>query len=249
MCKCDLWIFGLLLSVLSFTVSAAQDWAWNMQSGYTGQVDLGSSGSVGALSTMVSGSANLAGNNAVQPPLVVNVQAGSTTSSGSLTPSDACLVFKQGTGWVVNGTSTVASVGYVCTDGTIYAGIASGQPFYVRASDIDGGFGMMWAGYGAYSNANYPTSRDAGGAVEACQRLGSGWSLPNRAQLSVMYTNKAAIDTAAATLPGGMSFASAPYWSSVEYASTNAWYLDFSSGAWNYNTKNLYYRVRCARSY
>lgn len=243
----SIWTMVFMLTSMA---AYAGDWAWNSQAGYTGQVDLGTSGSIGALSTMVSGAANLAGNNAVQPPLVINVQAGSTTSSGSLTPSDACLVFKQGTGWVVNGTSTLASTGYICPDGTIYAGIASGRPFYVASSDIDGGYGILWSGFGAFSNSVYATSRDAGGAVEACQRLGSNWSLPNRAQLDVMYANRAAINTATATLPGGTSFASLPYWSSAEYDSYTAWFMNFNSGGWNSNSKSTYYyRSRCSRSY
>lgn len=67
--------------LISFSATAGTDWAWNMQSGYTGQVDLGTSGSVSSLSTMTSGSANLAGNGASQPPLVVNVQAASASGS------------------------------------------------------------------------------------------------------------------------------------------------------------------------
>lgn len=81
--KLPLVIFTVLLSG---ALNAAQDWAWNSQAGYTGQVDLGSSGSVSSLSTLVSGSANLAGNAAVQPPLVVNVQAGSSGSGPMCVP-------------------------------------------------------------------------------------------------------------------------------------------------------------------
>lgn len=237
----------LLLVLLIAKNVTAGDWAWNSQAGYTGQVDLGTSGSIGALSTMVSGAANLAGNNAVQPPLVINVQAGSTTSSGSLTPSDACLVFKQGTGWVVNGTTTVASPGYICPDGSIYAGIASGRPFYTMPADVDGGYGMVWSGY--TSTTGYPISIYAGGAVEACLNLG-GWYLPNRAQLQTMFNNRVAINTSALTMPGGQAFASAQYWSSVEGANNSRWYLDFHNGIWTDNGgETSYYRARCVRSY
>lgn len=83
-----------VIPVLAF---AAQDWAWNTQSGYTGQVDLGTSGSVASLSTMTSGSANIAGNGAVQPPLVVNVQAGATASLPIKNIGDACTSTTSGT--------------------------------------------------------------------------------------------------------------------------------------------------------
>lgn len=76
----------LLLVLLIAKNVTAGDWAWNSQAGYTGQVDLGSSGSVSSLSTLVSGSANLAGNAATQPPLVVNVQAGSSGSGPMCVP-------------------------------------------------------------------------------------------------------------------------------------------------------------------
>lgn len=248
--------YAALLVIYSIGTTSAQDWAWNTQAGYTGQVDLGSSGSLGALTTLVSGSANIAGNAAVQPPLVVNVQAGSSVTGGSLTPSDACLVFKQGTGWVVNGTSTLASPGYICPDGSIYAGIAGGRPFYTAAADIDGGYGMVWGSpsVGAANNNYYPTSYTDGGAVFSCRDLGQGWSLPSRYQLSIMYGNQSAINNAALTLQGGSSFSSSVYFSSQDcgpgYLGGCSYALDFGTGSWSmgYN-KSSALKARCIRSY
>lgn len=75
------YLLALSLLAISPMSFAASDWAWQVQAGYTGQVDLGANGSVGSLSTLVAGNANIAGNNASQPPLVVNVQAGNTAGS------------------------------------------------------------------------------------------------------------------------------------------------------------------------
>jgi len=58
------------------------------------------------------------------------------------------------------------------------------------------------------------------------------WYLPSKAELNLMYQNKATID-ATATSNSGSGFASAYYWSSTEYNNYNAWGQSFGHGAQN----------------
>ena len=71
---------------------------------------------------------------------------------------------------------------------------------------------------------NFPKDMNWNDAVKACANLGSGWRLPTKDELNLMYLNKDKI--------GG--FASDYYWSSTEYVflgePTSAWIQGFSDG-------------------
>jgi len=72
----------------------------------------------------------------------------------------------------------------------------------------------------------------------ACKKLGTGWRLPTKDELDMIYKNREEI--------GG--FASNYYWSSSEYGNTNAWIQLFSSGYQNYSNKDTNYFVRVVRA-
>lgn len=65
------------------------------------------------------------------------------------------------------------------------------------------------------------------------------WSLPNKEELSVLYTNK--------TTLGGLYTDN--YWSSTESGTNLAWYQAFNDGFQSSINKVNPYRVRCIRKY
>jgi hypothetical protein len=66
----------------------------------------------------------------------------------------------------------------------------------------------------------FPKQMNWGDAKRACKRLGSGWRLPTKDELTIMYQNKDKI--------GG--FATSVYWSSTESGINFAWLQDFGLG-------------------
>jgi len=74
------------------------------------------------------------------------------------------------------------------------------------------------------------------------------WYLPSKAELNLMYQNKATIDATAAA-NGGSAFASAGYWSSGETSSNLAWRQYFLSGDQGDYSKYFAYRVRAVRAF
>lgn len=75
------------------------------------------------------------------------------------------------------------------------------------------------------------------------------WYLPSKVELNLMWLNKSIID-ATAIANGGSDFASANYWSSVEYVINHAWLQNFDSGNQYYSNKfNTTYRVRAVRAF
>ena len=72
----------------------------------------------------------------------------------------------------------------------------------------------------------------------ACKKLGTGWRLPTKDELNMLYENKEEI--------GG--FASNYYWSSTESDTNVAWRQDFLDGNQSSNGKNLYNYVRSVRA-
>ena len=66
-------------------------------------------------------------------------------------------------------------------------------------------------------------------AVDACRALGSGWRLPTKNELNLMYLNKDEI--------GGFTNWRS-WWSSTEYYELNAWYQDFDDGGQNKKLKD-----------
>tara|TARA_R110000868_G_scaffold224237_2_gene476169 strand:+ start:7670 stop:7996 length:327 start_codon:yes stop_codon:yes gene_type:complete len=75
-------------------------------------------------------------------------------------------------------------------------------------------------------------------AVEACKKLGTGWRLPTKDELYILYKNREEI--------GG--FANSYYWSSTESDNNLAWVQDFFSGFQNYYYKVNYFYVRAVRA-
>ena len=131
------------------------------------------------------------------------------------------------------------SIGTVCLDGTVYAGLTpdGNVPFYTTPADQtnsiawstesvnhnpdlrdydSGSTNQAWA-EANLTLANYP-------AFELCANLTdhghTDWYLPARNENVVLYTNRVAI--------GG--FSSGRYWSSTEQTDINAMVYDFSSG-------------------
>ena len=74
------------------------------------------------------------------------------------------------------------------------------------------------------------------------------WYLPSKAELNLMYQNRATINATAAA-NGGSAFASATYWSSTEGDSDHAWGRGLTSGAQYFNFKNGTFRVRAVRAF
>jgi len=76
-------------------------------------------------------------------------------------------------------------------------------------------------------------------AKKACADLGSGWRLPTKSELDLLYKNREKI--------GGFFYAI--YWSSSNYNSYDAWAQSFYSGAQATGEKTTSYRVRAVRSF
>tara|TARA_B110000503_G_scaffold65021_1_gene102276 strand:+ start:222 stop:548 length:327 start_codon:yes stop_codon:yes gene_type:complete len=75
-------------------------------------------------------------------------------------------------------------------------------------------------------------------AVEACKKLGTGWRLPTKDELYILYKNREEI--------GG--FASNYYCSSTEYDANLAWDQDFNDGLQTYGDKDFTVYVRAVRA-
>jgi hypothetical protein len=78
-------------------------------------------------------------------------------------------------------------------------------------------------------------------AVRACQKLGSGWRLPNKDELKAMYEQL--------HKQGKGNFKNAWYWSSSQYDSVSAWYVGFGYGSVGGNYKYNDSRVRAVRAF
>ena len=75
-----------------------------------------------------------------------------------------------------------------------------------------------------------------------------GWVLPSPAQLSMLYGQLPFISTAL-TQAGGTALTYEGYWCSAERGATNAWFVTFNSGYFNYSAKTSLLRVRAVRSF
>ena len=72
----------------------------------------------------------------------------------------------------------------------------------------------------------------------ACKKLGTGWRLPTKDELDMLYENREEI--------GG--FANNSYWSSTEYDNGSAWFQNFYLGYQTNFTKNSIAYVRAVRA-
>jgi hypothetical protein len=82
-----------------------------------------------------------------------------------------------------------------------------------------------------------------GSAAAVCNSYltgGSGWFLPSRDELNLMYLKL--------KLNGIGGFADGDYWSSSEYDNAGAWYVNFSYGV-SYTSKNFLKHVRAIRDF
>ena len=75
-------------------------------------------------------------------------------------------------------------------------------------------------------------------AIVACKKLGTGWRLPTKDELNMLYKNKEEI--------GG--FANSNYWSSTEDDGNFAWIQNFLFGFQTNLFKNGTYYVRAVRA-
>ena len=153
-----------------------------------------------------------------------------------------------------------SGIGTVCADGTVYAGNNSTGYYYYTTPADQGLFTWLTnnntTATGATSSTdgsgntailegiiNPPNAFAPSKAAEVCYNATdagySDWYLPAREELSVLYTNRAAI--------GNFSLLNY-YWSSTEYDSTRANIINFQNG----NLGTAYskwnnYNVRCIR--
>jgi len=86
---------------------------------------------------------------------------------------------------------------------------------------------------------DFPEKMTWEGALDACNKLGEGWRVPNRDELNTLYQNKDKI--------GG--FADYYYWSSSEAGDNVAWDQDFDDGDQGYYYKSKAGYVRAIRAF
>lgn len=94
-----------------------------------------------------------------------------------------------------------------------------------QAADYGSAPGLIWAD-----------------AIAAAQSYGTGWHLPTKDELNLLYQQS--------TVVGGFANTNYDYyWSSTEFDASNAWVQTFSSGFQNYNHKGRQNLVRAVRAF
>jgi hypothetical protein len=164
------------------------------------------------------------------------------------------LQYCDGTNWIavqaasVGGCTAPAScpnVGDVCSDGSLFAGFVlysgdSCEPLYV--TDNNQSTASQWKN--ATGTDDISTDDPVDGKINAANRGGnlsdfpvfdlcesntyhgkSDWYLPARAELNLLWLNRAAIDANAAE-----NFTASYYWSSTEHTTMQAWYKNYGYG-------------------
>ncbi len=91
------------------------------------------------------------------------------------------------------------------------------------------------------ADQDLPNSMKWDDAVRACQKLGSGWRLPDKDELKAMYEQL--------HKQGKGNFKNAWYWSSSQNNSGSAWVVGFSGGYVIYASKNNSGQVRAVRAF
>ncbi len=150
--------------------------------------------------------------------------------------------------------------GQVCDDGSIFAGLSTAvgnPPMYV--TDENQSESIKWkqsngnddinpVSYtdGELNRANVTVPISELDAMYLCETLdrhsNDDWYLPAIDELSVLYTNRAAIDASALE-----NFNLVNYWSSTENNVNFVWKVDFSDGTQNGTSKLSNIDVRCVR--
>ena len=154
------------------------------------------------------------------------------------------------------------NVGDVCSDGSLFAGFVlyngdSCEPLYV--TDNNQSTSSQWKN--ATGTDDISTDDHVDGQVNHANRGGSisdfpafdlcesntyhgksDWYLPARAELNLLWLNRAAIDANAAG-----NFTTSLYWSSTEGSTNGAWFQDFGNYDQNDTFKTNSNDVRCVR--
>ncbi len=132
-------------------------------------------------------------------------------------------------GWV-EAPPAEPKVGDKMPDGTVLAGISpdTNKPMY--ATPTDASLTMKFN-----EAQEYATKLDAHGHKD--------WHVPTKAELNVLFNNRAAIGgfNVTGSYPAGW------YWSASPYDGWNAWGQRFSDGFQNYSLKGSHSAVRCVR--
>ena len=93
-----------------------------------------------------------------------------------------------------------------------------------------------------------PNYMSWGEAKTWCSNLGSGWYLPTKEELLLIYQNKAALNSTLATI-GGKIISYYWYWSSTVFDSDCAWNVLMSYGSTSSNNKNFNSYVRAVSAF
>lgn len=85
-------------------------------------------------------------------------------------------------------------------------------------------------------------------AAKWCRAKGAEWYLPAKDELKEIYNKKSAINTTLSSISGTALANSGYYWSSTDYSSNYACYVDFSNGDVIGSSKYYSYKVRAVRA-
>ena len=101
-------------------------------------------------------------------------------------------------------------------------------------------FNIDGSGHGLEAKAaDEATALNWTAAIAAASAYGSGWHLPSKNELNLLYQQKTAV--------GG--FANGSYWSATDIDSNNAWEQFFVDGAEDSSSKASPLRVRAVRAF
>jgi hypothetical protein len=164
--------------------------------------------------------------------------------------------------WSVQTTTDVCagspSVGTVCADGSIYAGLSpdGNVKMYTTPADYGQsqfGWDTLYNGFdnGYTGRANSEGQAQAGGywAAPACAELNahgkSDWYLPAMYELDVLRQNAVAIGNF--DLSDTEDYWLSAYWSSTEVSEEFAIFQWFKNGDGGYTAKGIWMNIRCVR--
>ena len=178
--------------------------------------------------------------------------------------------------WIVStGLSECGTIGSVCSDGSVYAGLTGSDPMYVTRCDA----GTTWSGSSCDGARSTFTWNDGASNYTTTSVIDQQDGQTNTASLVTIDSNSSVAGTqphAAAqycddlilhgksdwylpaknelntmygnrTVIANFDESGTYYWSSSEYGNGGAWYQRFSDGSQSINAKGYTYAVRCAR--
>ncbi|MGZ4994331.1 MAG: Lcl C-terminal domain-containing protein [Methylobacter sp.] len=98
----------------------------------------------------------------------------------------------------------------------------------------------MPSGHGLEAKAaDEPDTLTWSAAMAATRAYGSGWHLPNKNELNLLYQQKTVV----------RGFTNDYYWSSSEDGNYDAWLQDFGDGQQSHDGKDTALRVRAVRAF